>query len=66
MMREEQKEMMKENEIRKKKKDEAEKILLKKEAEMQKKANLIGEQMEKQRMDELENKKKKMHKLFVQ
>jgi len=57
---------MKENEIRRKKKKEQEKELNRQEAEIQRKANQIGEAMEKARLQELENKKKKMHKLFVQ
>lgn len=57
---------MRENEIRRKKKYEKEKELNKQEAEIQRKANQIGEAMEKARLNELEEKKKKMHKLFVQ
>lgn len=66
MMREEQKEMMRENERRRREKREYEEKLVKKEAEMQRTANQIGEEMEKQRLQELESKKRKMHKIFVQ
>ena len=65
-MREEQKEIMRENEERRTKKKEQEKLMNEQEADMQRKANQIGEEMEKQRMRELESKKKLMHKLFVQ
>lgn len=64
--RNEMREVMRENEKRRMEKDSLEAQIRKEENDLQLKANKISEEMELQRMREIEAKKTKMHLLFVQ